>query len=102
MKELNQEEWREQIEKDEDAVILDVRTKEELEEAHLPNAKHIDIYKAQEFLSEVDKLDKSKNYYIYCRSGQRSAQACAVLDQKGFKNTYNLLGGIMEWDGETV
>ncbi|MGB7843856.1 MAG: rhodanese-like domain-containing protein [Salinimicrobium sp.] len=102
MKELNQEEWREQVEKDKDAVILDVRTQMEVEAGYIPNAKHLDIYKGQEFVAELDKLDKSKNYYIYCRSGQRSAQACQFMDQKGFNNTYNLLGGIIEWDGEIV
>ena len=102
MKELNQEEWREQVEKDENSVILDVRTEQEVEEGYIPNAKHIDIYKGQEFLDEVEQLDKSKSYYIYCRSGNRSAQACAVMDQKGFSKTYNLLGGFTQWEGEKV
>ena len=102
MKELNQEEWREQIEKDENAVILDVRTEQEVEEGHIPNAKVIDIYKGQEFLNELDRLDKDKNYYVYCRSGSRSAQACTIMDQKGFKNTNNLVGGFSEWEGEKV
>ena len=101
MKELSQDEWKEQVEKDDKAVILDVRTEQEVEEGYIPNAKNIDIYKGQGFVDEVEKLDKSKNYYIYCRSGQRSAQACTLLDQMGFNNTYNLLGGFMEWEGET-
>lgn len=100
MKELNQEEWREQLSKDDEAVILDVRTEEEVEEGYIPNAKNIDIYKGQEFIDEIEKLEKDKNYYIYCRSGKRSAQACTILDQKGFKNTYNLVGGFSEWKGE--
>lgn len=101
MKELSQDEWREQLKKDDNAVILDVRTEEEVEEGYIPNAKNIDIYKGQGFVDEVEKLDKSKNYYIYCRSGKRSAQACTLLDQMGFNNTYNLLGGFMKWEGET-
>lgn len=100
MKELSQEEWREQISKDDDAVILDVRTELEVEEGYIPNAKNIDIYKGQEFLEELDKLDKDKNYYVYCRSGARSAQACTLMDQKGFKQTYNLIGGFSNWEGE--
>lgn len=100
MKELTQEEWREKLSADKDAVILDVRTEEEVEEGYIPKAKNIDIYKGQEFLDEVEKLDRDKNYYIYCRSGKRSAQACTLLDQKGFKNTYNLVGGFSEWQGE--
>lgn len=100
MKEINQEEWREKIAEDDNAVILDVRTEEEIEEGYIPGAKKIDIYKGQEFIDEIDKLDKDKNYYVYCRSGNRSGQACAIMDQKGFKNTYNLQGGFSKWEGE--
>ncbi|SOC80917.1 Rhodanese-related sulfurtransferase [Salinimicrobium sediminis] len=102
MKELKQEDWKEQLSKDDNAVILDVRTEEEVEEGYIPKAKNLDIYKGQEFIDEIDKLDKDKNYYIYCRSGKRSAQACTIMDQKGFRNTYNLIGGYSEWEGETV
>ncbi len=102
MKELSQKEWKEQLDADRDAVILDVRTDEEVEEGYIPEAKHIDIYKGQGFVDEVEKLDKSKNYYIYCRSGKRSSQACTLLDQMGFNNTYNLEGGFMNWEGETA
>ncbi|WP_029035593.1 rhodanese-like domain-containing protein [Salinimicrobium terrae] len=100
MKEINQEEWREKIAQDDKAVILDVRTEEEVEEGYIPGAKVIDIHKGQEFIDEIDKLDKSKNFYVYCRSGKRSAQACAIMDQKGFSNTYNLIGGFSKWEGE--
>ncbi|MFD2516632.1 rhodanese-like domain-containing protein [Salinimicrobium flavum] len=99
MKELTQEEWKEQLERDENAEILDVRTQEEVEEGYIPNAKNIDIYKGQGFVEEIQKLDKSKNYYVYCRSGARSAQACTFMDQMGFKNTYNLIGGFSNWTG---
>lgn len=100
MKDLDQQTWRKQLAEDKNAEILDVRTEEEVEEGHIPNSRNIDIYKAQEFLDEVEQLDKSKNYYVYCRSGKRSAQACSVMDQKGFKNTFNLQGGFSEWEGE--
>ena len=83
-------------------MILDVRTQSEWEEGIIPNAIHIDIYKGQGFIYEVDALDKSKNYYVYCKAGGRSAQACSIMNQLGFENTYNLLGGIMEWDGEVI
>ena len=100
MKELSQEEWQKKLKDDKDSVILDVRTEEEVEEGYIPNAKNIDIYKGQGFINEVEKLDKSKHYYIYCRSGKRSSQACTLLDQMGFIETYNLLGGFSEWEGE--
>ncbi|WP_417363468.1 rhodanese-like domain-containing protein [Galbibacter sp.] len=102
MVELTQEEWSEEFQNDDNAVILDVRTDEEIAEGYIPNAIHIDIYKGQGFLDEVEQLDKSKNYYVYCRSGKRSAQACLLMNQHGFENTYNLIGGFMEWEGETT
>lgn len=100
MKNLTQEQWSNEVSQDKDAVILDVRTEEEFIEGYIPNAKNIDIYKGQGFLDEVEKLDKSKNYYVYCRSGARSAQACALMKQQGFENAYNLMGGITDWEGE--
>lgn len=100
MKNLTQEQWSKEVEQDENAVILDVRTEEEFIEGYIPTAINIDIYKGQGFLDEIEKLDKSKNYYVYCRSGARSAQACALMKQQGFENASNLMGGITDWDGE--
>ncbi|GAA4271047.1 rhodanese-like domain-containing protein [Aquimarina gracilis] len=99
---ITQEEWQELIAKDDNAVILDVRTEEEVEDGFIPNMLNIDIRKGQGFLDEVEQLDKSKNYYVYCRSGARSAQACTLMNQMGFETTYNLIGGFMNWDGETA
>ncbi|SDE86671.1 Rhodanese-related sulfurtransferase [Pricia antarctica] len=97
---LSQQEWEDQLEKDDNAFILDVRSPEELQEGYIPNATNIDFYLGQDFLNEVQKLDKSKNYYVYCRSGNRSGQACAIMNSVGFNNAYNLEGGFMNWEGE--
>ncbi len=100
MKNLTQDQWAESLKNDESAQIIDVRTEEEYIEGYIPEAKNLDIHGGQEFIDEVNKLDKSKNYYVYCRSGARSAQACAIMNQEGFDNAYNLMGGITEWEGE--
>ena len=100
MSNLTQEQWMEQLLNDDNAVILDVRTDEECAMGKIPNSINIDIYKGQGFIYKVDELDKSKNFYVYCRSGARSGQACSVMNQMGIKNAYNLLGGIMQWRGE--
>ena len=102
MKDLTQEEWVSQLEKDSNAVVLDVRTDAEVADGIIANAIHIDIYKGQEFVSEIEALDKNKNYYVYCRSGNRSGQACNIMEQLGFDNAYNLEGGILEWEGNLV
>lgn len=99
MADLSQEEWAEQLENDNNAVILDVRTSLEVEEGYIPGALNIDIYMGQEFMEELQKLDKSKNYYVYCRSGNRSGQACAIMNSIGIENAYNLTGGFMNWEG---
>ncbi|WP_395059766.1 rhodanese-like domain-containing protein [Flavobacterium sp.] len=96
---LSQEAWWTKAQEDENAVILDVRTEDECNEGIIPNAITIDIYKGQGFIYKIQELDKSKNYYVYCKAGGRSAQACNIMNQMGFETTYNLLGGMMEWNG---
>jgi rhodanese-related sulfurtransferase len=103
MKDLNNQEFRQQIAEDDNAVILDVRTHAELEEeGMIKGAQHHDIHQPQKFMNALESMDKTKSYYIYCRSGGRSGQACQIMDQMGFANTYNLETGFMNWDGESV
>ena len=102
MADLTQETWIVQLKDDDNAFILDVRTEDEVADGIIPNATNIDIYLGQGFLDELEKLDKSKNYYVYCRSGNRSGQACAIMNSIGFENTYNLEGGFMNWEGEVT
>lgn len=99
---LTQEEWVAQYEADANAVILDVRTEQEYNDGSIANSINIDIYEGQGFITKLEELDKSKNYYVYCRSGARSAKACETMQDLGFENAYNLLGGILEWNGEIV
>ncbi len=97
---LSQEQWAAQMQQDENAVILDVRTEEEFSEGKIPNAINIDIYEGQGFIDKVSELDKQKNYYVYCKAGSRSQQACQLMGNLGFMNTFNLSGGITQWKGE--
>ncbi|PIE99876.1 MAG: rhodanese [Maribacter sp.] len=102
MVDLSQKEWVEQLKADDNAFVLDVRTQEEFQQGYIPNASNIDIYSGQQFISELEKLDKSKSYYVYCRSGARSRQACNMMRDMGFPKAFNLQGGIMAWEGEVV
>ena len=54
------------------------------------------------FIDEINTLNKNKSYYVYCRSGARSAQAVQLMRDLGFNETYNLLGGILDWKGEVL
>jgi rhodanese-related sulfurtransferase len=96
---LNQQEWQEKLEESLDAQIIDVRTAEEVAEGFIPGAIHIDIYGGPQFLEALELLDKTKSYFIYCRSGGRSAQACDIMQSMGFSETFNLLGGFSMWSG---
>lgn len=102
MKNITQKEWEELTANDSNAVILDVRTPGECAEGIIENAKCLNIFDQSAFLKGLESLDASKNYYVYCRSGQRSSNACAVMEKMGFKNTYNLLGGMSKWSGKVV
>ena len=97
---LSQLDWTKKLLESDNAIVLDVRTEDEWEEGIIPNAILIDIYKGQGFIDEVQKLDKSRVVFVYCRSGARSGQACAVMNQLGFDKTYNLVGGFNNWEGE--
>lgn len=83
-----------------DAIILDVRTKAEFDEGHIPSALLIPeteiTQKAEELLPDMDQT-----ILIYCRSGRRSALAAKELIQLGYTNVYDF-GGILDWSGEVV
>lgn len=102
MADLDQDIWWKKAQEDPEAVILDVRTEAEIEDGYIPGAKFLDFYGGAEFVQGIDALDKNKNYYVYCRSGNRSGQACAIMNTRGIEHTHNLVGGMMEWNGEVV
>ncbi len=99
---LSQDKWTENQQSETGSIILDVRTPEEYSKGHIPNAKLLDIRNPQEFIDKLDDLEVSKKYYVYCRSGARSAQACQLLKQRGISYCYNLIGGIIEWKGDII
>lgn len=96
---LQQEDWWARAREDNNGVILDVRTEDEYNRGIIPGAINIDIYKGQGFIDEVEKLDKTKSYYVYCAAGARSGNACNVMNKMGFDSAYNLNGGISQWRG---
>lgn len=76
------------------AVLLDVRTPGEVASGKLAGAKNID-FQSPSFASSIGKLDKGKTYFVYCRSGMRSASACRMMHQMGFTSLVNLSGGYL-------
>lgn len=92
--------FEKQLKEDKDAVLIDVRTKGEYDEVKIPNSKLIDLMNPM-FLDEIEKLDRNKSYYVYCRSGNRSYHAGRAMIGKGFTKVYNLEPGIIGWMGDT-
>lgn len=74
--------------------IIDVREHTEVASGAIPGAIQIPLATLP---ARVHELDKNDDLVIVCRSGARSAQACRFLAGKGFKNAYNLRGGMMAW-----
>lgn len=102
MKNVSQQEWRSLLETDTNAVIIDVRTPDEWEDGIQENAQLINVQDPNGFMDAIAKVNKEKNFYVYCRSGGRSEMACQILETTGIKSTYNLEGGMMAWNGTVV
>jgi rhodanese-related sulfurtransferase len=96
---LDAESFQKKISDDIDAILLDVRTPMEHQMERIPNSFLIDINNAM-FIQEVERLDRKKNYYVYCRSGNRSFIAGNYMLRAGFEKVYNLQPGIIGWLGE--
>ncbi|NLB48188.1 MAG: rhodanese-like domain-containing protein [Microbacteriaceae bacterium] len=72
-----------------EAILLDVRTAAEFAEGHLEGATQLD-FNGGDVAAAIPTLDPNAEYYVYCRSGNRSGQAIALMQQAGFTNLTNL------------
>jgi thioredoxin 1 len=79
-----------------DKQVLDVRTQGEYNNGHLTGAVLIDYYK-DDFKTRLSRLDKNKPVFVYCAAGSRSSSAADVLADLGFKQIYDLKGGMNAW-----
>lgn len=77
-----------------DAVMLDVRTSAEYADGHIARSINLDVQDPT-FVDELNKLDKSQTYFVYCRSGSRSAVAVSLMKKNGFEKVYELKGGVV-------
>lgn len=79
-----------------DAIVLDVRTPEEVKQGALPGAVNID-YNDPSFQKNIATLDKNRVYFVYCAKGARSSKAVDVMEDLGFTHINNLEGGFVSW-----
>ena len=84
-----------------DFIVLDIRTSPEFRSGHLPNAMLIDFYSSS-FVADIRRLDKSKIYLVYCRSGNRSGRALPVFEKLDFQRVYHMYQGIIGWKSERL
>ncbi|MBK9982278.1 MAG: rhodanese-like domain-containing protein [Saprospiraceae bacterium] len=89
--------FSEKIKQTPEAPIVDVRTPEEYAEGHIANAKNIN-WNGTDFEAQINQLDKSKPVYVYCQKGVRSAEAATKMRSIGFKDVYELKGGLSNWE----
>lgn len=78
------------------AVVFDVRTSAEYAAGRIPKANHVPLRQLPQRIDSLNKY-KSRPILVSCRTGRRSASACAYLEDNGFEEVYNLKGGIRAW-----
>ena len=83
---------------DSSVTLVDVRTPGDFASGHIAGATNVD-FESGNFEQDIQKLDKTKTYAVYCRSGNRSGQATALMVKDGFKAVFNLDGGVINWSG---
>jgi rhodanese-related sulfurtransferase len=94
---LSAERFKAIVANDKNAMIIDLRTTEEItSKGYIKGAVQLDFL-AKDAEKEVDKLDKNKTYYIYCAGGGRSEDCASYMEKQGFKRIYNLEKGFSEW-----
>ena len=86
-------EVEELIKRNQNTVLLDVRSRQEFLEGHLNSAINIPLYELEEH-SLYKLKDLNKIIIVYCQSGVRSKKAIKILSRNGFKNLYNLKNGL--------
>lgn len=93
---LDAKTFREQSAKTPNAVILDVRTPEEVSQGTLPGAQVLN-FRASDFAERLKDLDKDKTYFVYCKGGVRSSRTVELMQQSGFKHVHELKDGYDGW-----
>ncbi|MDN5200912.1 rhodanese-like domain-containing protein [Fulvivirgaceae bacterium BMA10] len=91
------DEVKKTLDEQRDVVLMDVRTPGEVKNGTLPGVDEIIDFRAPDFKGQIQKLDKGKTYFVYCHSGMRSGKTVAMMKEIGFKNVFNVEGGIAEW-----
>ena len=98
---LSPEAFKSKLESTPGAVVVDVRTPEEISTGFIKGAINID-FKDPTFEENIKTLDKSKPYFVYCLSGKRSGSAAEIMEEAGFNEVYTLEDGLQRWRKEDL
>ena len=98
LKNLPPQDFARALKNGKEGLLLDVRTAEEFQQAHLPGAINIS-YLMPDLWDRLEKLDPQASYYVYCRTERRSLRVCMLMQNGGFSNVYNMDGGLCAWEG---
>lgn len=93
---LDAKSFSEKLKATPNAVLLDVRTPEEFSKEYIEGALLAD-WNSNDFQRRIDAIDKNAPVFVYCLSGGRSSSAAAAMRKQGYKEVYELQGGIMKW-----
>ena len=96
--EIMPEELKKLIDSGTNILLLDVRTQMEYSDPQVGHLKNAMLIPLQTLWHHHESLEpyKDQEIIVYCRSGQRSAEACRILNEKGYQ-TKNMVGGIIRW-----
>ncbi len=99
-KNISPQEFHDMITKNPNLQVVDVRTPQEFAAGHIKGAKNVD-FRSPDFEKNIAKaVKKRKTVLVYCRSGKRSLNAMNLMVKNGFKDVYNMEGGILAWEKE--
>ncbi len=93
---LSPEEFKATINKIDCCIIVDCCKPSEYEAGHLPEAINLN-YLSQTLAEDLKQLNKEQAHFVYCQSGRRSLRVCMLMKNSGFKEVYNLDGGLQNW-----
>lgn len=97
IKVINTDQALDMIQKDEGAVVFDVRRPGEYRESKIDGSINSNVLVEEEFTEYLEDLDKDATYIVLCRTYNRSKRAAEIMEKAGFKNIYRIIGGMEQW-----
>ena len=97
---MDAKELKQKLDNNEKIILIDCREKIEWDESRIETAQFLPLSDFEKQMEKLEETDKGALIVCQCRSGKRSMSAAAMLQDEGFKNLYNLEGGILGWIDE--